>query len=165
MCCLTAFASLVCWRSTCQLQGPLDSGVAFYFKVLLSLQVQTPPNSMSSPSGQCLLVVSAVGCVAVLMQVHLRWFSPGDEDRAHWCRPGTGWQQTGRQRIHATGFPWHWFVQPSHLSLQSRCSQMSPRAGCLSEIQPAGWGWTVESNSVTQWGLMQALQPLSCTVI
>lgn len=40
MCCLRAFASLVCCRSTCELQGPLcplDSGVAFCFQILPSL--------------------------------------------------------------------------------------------------------------------------------
>lgn len=77
MCCLRTFASLVWCTSTSELQGPLcplDSGVAFYFQILLSLLCtykQHPIPFLLLQGSVYLLVVSAVGCVAVLMQVHL----------------------------------------------------------------------------------------------
>lgn len=78
MCCLSAFASLIWCTSTCELQGPLcplDPGVAFYFQILLSLLCtykHHPLPLLLLQGSVYLLVVSAVGRVAVLMQVHLR---------------------------------------------------------------------------------------------
>lgn len=105
MCCLRAFSSLLWCRSTCELQGslcPPVSGVAFYFQILLSLlctHKHHPIPFLLLQGSVYLLVVSAVGHVAVLMQVHLRQFSAGDGVRAHWCRPGAGWQQAGRESV------------------------------------------------------------------
>lgn len=78
MCCLRAFDSLIWCTSPCELQGPhcpLDSGVAFYFQILLSLLFtykHHPLPFLLLQGSVYLLVVSAVGRVAVLMQVHLR---------------------------------------------------------------------------------------------
>lgn len=78
MCCLRAFASLGWCMSTSELQGPLcplDSGVAFCFQILLGLLCtykQHPFPFLLLQGIVYLLAVCAVGCVAVLMQVHLR---------------------------------------------------------------------------------------------
>lgn len=145
MCCLGAFASRLVhihmWVTRSSLSSWLWSSFLCSDFTEFALSLQTPPNSISSPSGQCLFVgcvcCGTCGCAdaGAPEAVSTWWWSQSSLVQT-WYRLAAG-----RQRVHATGFPWCWFVQPSHLSLQSRCSQISARAG---------WGWTVESNSVIQ---------------
>lgn len=163
VCCLRTFASLIWCTSTWQLQGPLcslDSGVAFYFQIFLSLLCTYKHHPLPF-----LLLLSRVYLLCLLWDVglcsgrctwgsfHLVMKSEGTGvDLVQAGSRQTGWESMPLDFLGVVCAAFTW---------QSRRSHMSARAGCLCEIQPAGWGWMVEPSAVIQWGLMQAPPPFA----
>lgn len=158
--CLSRLVHVHIWAARSSLSSWLWSSFLLSDFAGFALHLQTAPISISSPSGHCLFVscvcCGMCGCAdAGAPEVVFPW---------SWSQSTLVVQTWYRLSL------CHWIswvlVCAAFRSLIAEQMQSNVSQGRVSVWDPAcRMGLDMESNSVIQWGLMQALYPLSCTVI